>query len=405
MSSETTLSSNADSKTNEKSSLLLAIVIFGMYASFGMSWMGVVPVFQEIEQALNIQHADATWIISIISLAKSFFPIVAGILAARIGLYSTLKISGLLIVLGIIIPWLPSYPAWIASRFLFGVGGAMWVTLMGAVTMKIFPPEKRPLVNSLNGVAVNFGVTMALWYTIPLNLMFGWQKSLSFYSLISAVFFILLWVSGGIQGEEKAQTNVPMKDILKGYLSTLKMPVTWIISIAFTGPLALYLVFNTWLPIYYIEVLKIPKAQTMSLMATMNLFGIPASIVTGLLLQKFKKCKGFILAAAIMLPLVSALALYVTDPTYIAMVLPLVGVGMFLSVSPLITLLQNQPNMSPAIVGMILGTMFSVTYIGSSLAPGLVGYGYNSQMPLNLLLGVCCVMAISPAIALVLKEK
>ncbi len=404
MSTKTNLSKDTDNITKDNS-LLMAIVIFGMYASFGMSWMGVVPIFQDIEKSLSIQHSQAIWIISIISFAKSFFPIIAGILAVRIGLYQSLKISGVLILTGLFIPWLPDYYTWIIGRFLFGVGGAMWVTLMGAVTMKIFPPEKRPLINSLNGVAVNVGVTLALWYTIPLNNILGWSKSLFIYSLISLVFFVLLFVSGGIKDDSQDQNSTSINDILKGYLSTVKMPVTWIISLAFTGPLALYLVFNTWIPIYYTEVLRIPKPQTMSLMATMNLFGIPASVITGILLQKFKKCKGFILVAAIMLPIVSYLAVTSTDVTSIGLFLPLVGVGMFLSVSPLVTLLQNQPDMSPSIVGMILGTMFSVTYIVSSLAPGFVGYGYNNKIPLDFLLSLCCILAVSPAIALVLKEK
>lgn len=393
-----------DNSTKENNSLLIAIVIFGMYASFGMSWMSVVPLFQDIETSLSVGHAQASWIISIISLAKSFFPIVAGILAARIGLNSTLKISGALILTGIITPWIPSYAGWIVSRFLFGVGGAMWVTLMGAVTMKVFAPEKRPLINSLNGIAVNFGVTIALWYTIPLAASLGWQTAISIYSILSGIFFILLFVSGGIK-EEIQKNSVSNADIFKGYFSTLKMPITWIVSLAYTGPLALYLVFNTWFPVYYQEVLNLPKLQTMGLMANMNLWGIPASIVTGLLLQKFKKCKGFILAAAVMLPIVAFLAIRTTDVSTLGFILPFVGIGMFLSVAPLLTLLQSQPGMSPAIIGMILGTMFSVTYIVSSLIPGLVGYGYNMHIPLSTLLSACCIMAFTPAIGLILKEK
>jgi cyanate permease len=403
MSSET--SEVVANKTKENNSILIAVVIFGMYATFGMSWMSVIPLIQDIENALSISHSEFSWIISIISLAKSFFPIVAGILAARIGLNSTLKISGVLILFGIIIPWIPNYAGWIISRFLFGVGGAMWVTLMGAVTMKIFPPEKRPLINSLNGVAVNLGVTLALWYTIPLMTSLGWQMAMSIYSILSGVFFILLLVSGGIKEEIQSTAKASNSDIFKGYVSTLKMPVTWIVSLAFTGPLALYLVFNTWLPVYYQETLKLAKPEVMGLMGNMNLWGIPASIVTGLLLQKFKKCKIFILIAAIFLPVVSFLAIKATAVSTIGLMLPLVGVGMFLSVSPLITLLQSQPGMSPAIVGMILGTMFSVTYIVSSLVPGGVGYGYNNQIPLNTLLTMCCIMAFSPAIGLILKEK
>jgi phosphatidylglycerophosphate synthase len=78
---------------------------------------------------------------------------------------------------------------------------------------------------------------------------------------------------------------------------------------------------------------------------------------------------------------------------------------MFISVSPLVTLLQSQPKMNPALVGMIMGTMFSVTYILSAMAPEAVSMGYKAGMDLKTLLLVCCIITISPAIALVLPEK
>lgn len=121
---------------------LTAIVMFAMYASFGMSWMGVVPLFQDIEKVLSIGHSQGACLISIISLAKSLFPIIAGILATKIGLTKTLRISSILILFSLFTPYLPSYYAWLLFRFIFGIGGAMWVTLMGAVTMQIFEPKK-----------------------------------------------------------------------------------------------------------------------------------------------------------------------------------------------------------------------------------------------------------------------
>ena len=380
---------------------MVAFIMFGMYASFGMSWMGIVPLFQEIEKALSIGHSQGSWLISVISLVKSIFPIVAGIMAAKLGLKKSLRISGVLILTGAVIPWLPSYPAWIAGRFMFGMGGAMWVTLMGAVTMQVFSAKQRPLINSINGVAVNVGVILALWFTLPLNQILGWQNTLSLYSILSGVFFLLLWFFFNIENSE----NTSKTKSSVSYTYTLKLPVTWLISLAFTGPLALYLVFNTWLPIYYQEVFNISKPQTMQLMSWMNLWGVPAAIGTGVLLQYFKKCKVFIAIAALLLPVVSFAALNTSNSSAIAVLLPLAGVGMFLGVSPLITLLQNQKNMNPTLIGMILGTMFSVTYILSSLAPGLVGYGYDLHMNLGTLLSLCCVLAFSPAIALFLPEN
>jgi CP family cyanate transporter-like MFS transporter len=379
---------------------LTAVILFGMYASFGMSWMAVIPLFGEIEKALSIGHSQGAWLISVISLAKSIFPVLAGILAARIGLTRSLKLSSLLILLGIIVPWLPAYGGWLAARFLFGIGGAMWVTLMGAVTMQVFTPKQRPFINSLNGIAVNTGVIIALWFTLPLASYLGWQAALSLYSIMSGFFALLLWFNGDLN----STNNSSLKKSAK-YTDTLKLPVTWVISLAFTGPLALYLVFNTWLPIYYQEFLSIPKPQTMQWMSWMNLWGIPAALATGFFLQLLKKSRPFILAAAIILPVVSIMAVNSSDPSVLAVMLALTGVGLFLSVSPLITLLQNQPGMNPELIGLILGTMFSVTYILSAMAPGMVGYFYDQHINLKDLLSCCCFLGVTPLLAMLLSEK
>lgn len=386
------------------SKVLIAVVLFGMYASFGMSWMGVVPLYNEIETALNIGHSQAAWLISIVSLSKSMIPIFAGILAARWGLTTTLRLSGFLIVTGALIPWLPRYESWLAARFLFGIGGAVWVTLMGAVTMQIFTAKQRPVVNALNGVAINVGVILALWLTLPLVKSLGWQTALSGYSLLSALFLALLHLAGPVApaaGSTQAEGNAPTMR----YLDVLKMPVTWLISLAFTGPLALYLVFNTWLPVYYQETFGSVKGQTMQWLMWMNLWGIPAAMLTGFAMLKAKGCKPFILASALLLPLAAFGALSTSQAQLLLILLALAGVGMFLSVSPLITLLQSQPEMNPTLIGMILGTMFSMTYILSSLIPGLVGWAYDAHLPLEWVMKASCLLALSPLLALYLPEK
>ena len=147
------------------------------------------------------------------------------------------------------------------------------------------------------------------------------------------------------------------------------------------------------------------KPQTMQLMTWMNMGGIVGSVATGYLLQKLNKTKIFIASAAVVLPVSAGIAMLITNPAILPFILFVAGVGMFLSVSPLITLLQSQPDMNPGKVGMILGTMFSVTYIVSSLAPDIVGRAYQAQWSLQMVLLSFCITTISPALALLLPEK
>lgn len=403
----------------------IAFILFGMYVTFGMSWLGIVPVLPELLKTLQIDVSQGSSLYSIVSLAKSIVPILAGILAARWGLTKTMRLSGALILIGLLIPFLPAYGMWIVARFIFGMGGAIWVALMGAVTMQIFEANQRPIINAFNGVAVNIGIILALQLTLPLSASLGWKNTLALYSLLSGLFLLGLFAVGPLApapakaAKGEAAANAPKAEGPK-YLDTLKMPVTWIVSLSFAGPLALYLVLNYWLPIYFQEVSwlvpaaqgldevarkKMVKGEINQLMSWLNLWGCVSSIATGFLLQRFKKTKPFILAAALLLPVASLMALQSSNKGLLTLMLALTGVGMFLSVSPLVTLLQSQPKMNPMVIGMIMGTMFSVTYILSAMAPELVSMGYKAKMPLQTLLMICCVLTLSPAIALTLPEK
>lgn len=408
MASLTEKASSSESWLVQNKKWVVAFVLFGMYASFGMSWMGVVPLREVLNKALNIDNAAGQQIVSIVSMAKSMIPILAGILAGRWGLTKTLRLSGVLILTGAIIPFLPNYWSWVAFKFLFGVGGAIWVTLMGAVTMQVFEPEKRPLINALNGVAITVGVILALNLTLPLTAFFGnnWKLTLLSYSVVSAVFMVLLVATGELTPTSASASKGPsLAETLKSYAGTLKLAVTWLTSLGFAGPLSLYLVLSYWLPVYYQEVANIPKIQTLGLMTWMNVGAIVGAVATGLLLQKFGKTKPFIALAAILTPVLSAAALFITDPVLLPIVLFLAGVGLFLSVSPMVTLLQSQPGLTPGTVGMILGTMFSVTYILSYMAPQIVASCYQAKVPLQLVLTLFAAGTISPAVALFLPEK
>ncbi len=382
--------------------IAVAVVLFGMYASFGMAWIGVVPLFPEIKAALDVQGGQAAWIISVVSLAKSVFPILAGILAARIGTTKTLRTAGALIVISAAIPFLPTYWAWLIGRFVFGVGGALWVTLMPSVVMQVFPVEKRALVNAANGVAVNTGVILALQLSLPLASSIGWRGALSIYGALTGVFFVALLLLGTIGAAPRAAQAVapPMT-----YAQVLSLPTTWIISIAFTGPLALYLVFNTFMATYFEQTFAISRADSAGLLSWMNLWGIPASIVTGLLVQRTKRCRPFLIVGAVLLPVGALCSLIPSLRPLQGVFLAMTGVGLFVTVSPLVTLLQMQPGMTPASIGMVTGTMFSVTYILSSVTPGVVGWIVDHGFAMGPALFACCVLGATPAVGLFLRES
>ena len=390
---------------------IIAFILFGMYASFGLSWMGVVPLRETINEMLGIGNAEGQRLISIVSMAKAFFPILAGILAGRWGLTKTMRLSAVLILISVFIPFLPGYWTWVGMKFIFGIGGAIWVTLMGAVTMQVFEPKHRPLINALNGVAITVGVIVSLKLTPPLTHLLGgnWKLTLTIYALLSAVFMVLLFLLGELSPQASKGNHEPtpsMLETLKAYARTLKLPVTWLTSIGFAGPLALYLVFAYWLPVYQQKVIGIPVPQSLSLMSWMNLGAIAGAVGTGLLMQKLGRTKPFIVIGAIMIPIFSLAAIHLAGANtgVLTVIMFVTGMALFIPVSPLVTLLQGQPGLNPALVGMILGTMFSITYILSYMAPEIVAMTYKADVPLKLVLSLFCLATISPIVAVFLKE-
>lgn len=387
--------------------VVVAAVLFGMYAAFGAAWIGVVPLFPEVRAALSATPGEASWLVSVVSLAKSVFPILAGVAAARWGLTSTLRTAALLIALSIAVPFLPSFWAWIVGRFVFGVGGALWVTLMPAVVMQVFPAERRPLVNALNGVAVNTGVIVALKASLPLAAEVGWRGALATYGAVTGVFVVALFALGAIGPAPRAPapaTGATATAKRLRYVDVLKSPVTWVVSCAFTGPLALYLVLNTFLPSYFQTTYAMTRQEGADLLSWMNLWGIPASIATGLLVQRFGRAKPFLVVGSLLLPACVALSTVASLRPLLGVLLAGAGVGLFVTVAPLVTLLQSQRGMTPATIGMVLGTMFSLTYVLSSATPGVVGFLVDGGFAVGPLLVACAALGFTPAIGLFLDE-
>ena len=105
--------------SEQQRGVVVPLVLFGMYAGFGAAWMAVVPLFPEIKPGLAVDLPAAVGLVTIVSLAKSVVPILAGVAAARFGLSSTLKAAAVLMSFSVIVPWLPGFPLWVAARFFF----------------------------------------------------------------------------------------------------------------------------------------------------------------------------------------------------------------------------------------------------------------------------------------------
>lgn len=343
-------------------------VLFALYFAFGISWLAYAPLLGELEKQFDVNHATGAMLISLVSVSKAFVPLLAGFLAARLGLGRAVAVGAILASFAILVPFAPSFNAMLGLRFLFGMGGAVIVTLMGAVTMQLFRREELPMINGMNNVAVNCGVTVALFATVPLSRALGWQTTLALFGALSGV-LALLWLAMGSKLTTQA-THKPKGE----WLSVLKRRETWLIALAFTGPLSLYLSLNTWLPTYYQAAFGLDKAAASQLTGLFNLVGIPVALLGGWMTSRLGLRRPLIITAGILMPIAS-LGMIQSELAWVRLVSAgFLGASFFLYVSPLFTIPMELPGMRPESVALLCGVVFSLAYAVSFLAPTMVGW-------------------------------
>lgn len=349
---------------------LIESLLFAGYFVFGLSWIGYSPFLHEFQTEYALSHSQAGLLISSVSFAKIFVPFVAGGLAARLGVHRALLLGMVGICASLFTPFAPGYYSLLVSRFVFGIGGAIVVTLFGSAILQWFPPKERPLVNGINGVAVNTGITLSLFLTVPLAERFGRTEALTSYALASVLLAAGWWIFGRDSGASAATGTAPASD---RYSNVLRAKETWILAIGFAGPLSIYLVFNTWLPAFYHQVLGLTRAQGAQITGLANFVGIPAAIVGGILTRRAGARKPFIWGSGIVLSL-SAFGLFlVQDLTWLTVSAVVFGVSLFLPAAPLTTLAMELPGMTPVRFGMVMGVFFGVSYIVAFFAPIITG--------------------------------
>lgn len=346
----------------------IEILLFSLYFAFGISWLAYAPLLPEMEKLFQVSHARAAMLISLVSVSKAFVPLLAGLLASRLGLGRAVAVGALLASFAMLVPFAPNFNSMLALRFLFGTGGAVIVTLMGAVTMRLFQREELPMINGMNNVAVNCGITVSLFATVPLSRLIGWQSTLALFGALSGVLGLAwLLVGSGLKSDsaEKPQGE---------WLSVLKRRETWLIALAFTGPLSLYLSLNTWLPTYYQAAFGLDKAAASQTTGLFNLVGIPVALLGGWMTSRLGLRRPLIVTAGLLMP-IAALGMVESEESWLRLLsAAFLGASFFLYVAPLFTIPMELPGMRPESVALLCGVVFSSAYAVSFVAPTLVGW-------------------------------
>lgn len=354
---------------------LIEALLFLSYFTFGLSWIGYSPFLHEIQTQYALSHASTGLVISSVSFAKIFIPLVSSIVAIRLGVSRTILIGMLCICASALTPFAPNFGTLLATRMVFGMGGAIVITLLGSAVLQWFPKSELPLVNGFNYVAVNSGITLSLFMTPQLAASVGRTMTLSIYAAVSVLIALGWFLFGKDRPTPLSATSKPeMQSIsLAQYKEILLTKEVWWLTLAAAGPLSLYLVFNTWLPTYYQQKFGMSLIAASRLTGLSNMVGIPAAILGGVFTQKLARRKPLIMLSGILVG-ISAFGLFLTPNLHLLEVCAvLFGVGLFLWLSPLSTIAMELPGITPKKLAILNGIFYGIGYLIAFIAPVITG--------------------------------
>lgn len=353
---------------------VIEAILFLTYALFGVSWMAVAPLATDLMAFFQVTKTEFSYLNTVVTIAKVVAPIVTGAVALRFGLKRTLLLGAILICAVLAGPLSPTFPAFVTSRFFFGLGGAVVVTLMGPMVMQWFPKHELPTVNAWNGVAVNTGIALTMYLTPPLaGTSIGWRGTLLVFGAFNVVMMVA-WALFGRENEAPAAPGAGKDAPPVRYMDVWRMKETWLASLAFTGGVALYLSFSYWLPTYYQEQFRFERAAAAQYSGVVNLAGIPSAIVCGYLTKRLGVRRPFLLVGGCISGVVAFGMFLWGSPAVIMASAILLGVALFIPTAAIATLLMELPGITPKHVGLMMGTMFSFCYVVSAFAPNLVAF-------------------------------
>ncbi|MEB3300200.1 MAG: MFS transporter [Candidatus Sericytochromatia bacterium] len=380
-------------------------LMFLTYAAFGLSWVATTPLMPELKDAYGLTDAQLGLLSTSVSIGKVVAPLVTAWLALRLGVARAIGIGSVMICACALTPLTSAFSGFLATRFVFGLGGAMVVTLLAPMVMQWFGQAERAFVNSINNVAVNTGITITLFSTVPLAEAVGWRRTLLVYAAVSLALCLLWWMFGtdaprtsskeeAVSGEQ-AEDDAPAP----GYADVWRRRETWLVAVAFAGPLALYLSLNTWLPRHLVETAGLAKVTASQYTGLFNLVGIPTALVMGWIVQRAGWRRPFIMGAGVLMALSSLALVFGKGPMVWWPAAILLGISFFTYTGPLFTLPMELPGFSPRHVTLLMGTVFSFAYTVSSFAPVLVGHLRDLTGSFLPGLGLWCVASLVLAVA------
>lgn len=345
----------------------------------GGIWAAAGPLLPFIVGTYGLSSGTAAWFASVSPLAIIILTAPLGLIASRVSPKKFFAFGALLQAAGLFAPLCHSYIPLLVTRGLFALGAGITFPLIPAMAADWFPTRQVPLVNGITLSFNSMGNALAFLFTVPLARATSWETTITIYSA-GAMLVAVSWLIFG-KDRKKEKIVVPAKVASEPdnhprltVRQALTRRSTILMSLATLGCWGLGNSLGAWLPSYYNQVFHMPLQRASTIVATITLVGIFASIAGGFLPSYFRRRKPFLIIPGLLLGPFALMCVFFNNLVVIYICIACYGILNSIYGPTLFTIPFEIYKDSPRTAAMVAFTVQITGNIGNFIAPLMVGY-------------------------------
>ncbi|TVX92734.1 MFS transporter [Paenibacillus agilis] len=359
--------------SNQKSirAYLIEMIMFLTYALFAVSWVAGSTLTPQIMESFDIKtFANASLINNAITVAKIVGNLMAAWVLIKLKPKKAIALGSILISLSALGAFATSYWIFVLTRFIMGIGGALFIVYFGPIVFNYFTAKQRPMINGVNSVAYNVGSLIAMLVVTPVILALdSWQNTILVFAGTSFLLFIAWLIVG--EDFELHQNKLQAADVggqRYTFKEGLKDKFNYIYPFTYSGCLLLYLVILTIFPLSQTN-----SIDAKTLTAVMAIAGCVGTVFGIMAVKKFALRLPVIRWSGLAMTISALFMVTTSSPIFSLIAAFLLGFFTFLPMTTLVTIPQELPGMTPSKVTIIMGFFWSFAYIIETILYYLVG--------------------------------
>ncbi len=371
---------------------LLAVFVVALNLRPALASLG--PVLESIRTDLHLSHGQAGLLTTLPVLCMGVFSPLAMRLNQRVGLWSAVLISTLLIGVATLLRGMGSFIALLVSAVGAGAGIAVLSPLLSMFVKQAYP-QRSARVSSWTTSALCLGAGLAAAVSAPLTSVLAWPHSLASWSVLALIAVVLWW--------RMVPRSLVVIASSSAYDLPWQRPRAWLLMLIFGLHSVIFYVLLAWVAPAYIEFGKSPAeaGHLLGLFAIMQVVG--TLLVSILPVQQRERRPAILFCSGCML---AGLAGLWIEPLFMPeLMMCLLGAGTagFFSLMLILPLDYSE---SPMAAGAWTAMMCGGGYVIAATGPVLAGWlrdhstGYHSVfmllMALSSFVFMCC-LCLAPA--------